>query len=427
VKGSAGSIVAAALLAMAGAALALPAAAQQSARAPAGFEEQFRAARQLANSGRRDEAIAAYTALLERHPGNADVLLGRGRVYAWEKRWEEAERDLRAATQRSPRYADAWAGLGDMYLWSDRPAEAAAAYGQWVELKPRDPEARMARGRAHRAAGQFEPARADFEAAGALGAPRDAVEDAQRSLAQRIANPDASAAAGYDWQLQAGASHTGYAQSRGDVTDHYVALRRYFEHASLALEWLNVDRFDKTDTAWALDSYVDLWRRAYANLRYQHGPDHTLFPETAWRAELFQGVGEGWELSAGFDQLLFNSNTVDIYSVGVGKYVGAWYLRWKHLFTHSNTSDGNGDQLLGRWYWAGDADSYLELRGGIGRSTQELAGVPGATTARDSGSVGVALSHFPRPRWGYKLAASYGDDADFGEALGGSATLYLRW
>jgi hypothetical protein len=41
-----------------------------------GFDARFAAARAEALDGKRDAAIAAYTALLAESPGNTDVLLG---------------------------------------------------------------------------------------------------------------------------------------------------------------------------------------------------------------------------------------------------------------------------------------------------------------------------------------------------------------
>ncbi|HUR41658.1 MAG TPA: YaiO family outer membrane beta-barrel protein [Verrucomicrobiae bacterium] len=404
-----------------------PAPNDQATLAEASFDEQVRAARALATSGHREESLAAYTQLLQRSPGNTDVLLGRGQVYAWEKRWPEAEDDLRAATARSPSYAGAWSALGDVYLWSRRPEQAVDAYGRWIDLKPDDAAAYMARGRAHRAAGHTVPAHNDFEVAAALGANPAQVADAQRSLERQARNPEAFVPEGFNWQLLFGAGQTEFSPDRAGWLDYTLSLRRYFESWSLAAEWLKADRFRKTDDAWALDAYVDLWPRAYANLRFQQSPDAILYPETSWRAEVFQGVGQGWELSAGLDQLLFRSNTVDIYSVGAGKYVGAWYLRWKHLFTYSDSSDGNSDQLLGRWYYAGNGDDYLEFRAGKGRSNQDLAGTAGGTSARDSSSAGIAYVNFPHPQWGFKVGASYGDEEDAFVARGTHATLYYRW
>src|SRR5258705_10550018 len=106
----------------------------QAQLSPPSFDQQFQNARALAIAGHREAALSAYTALLQQSPGNADVLLGRGRLYAWMGKWAEAEADLSAATVAAPEYADAWSALGDLYIWSDRPRQAADAYGRWLAL-----------------------------------------------------------------------------------------------------------------------------------------------------------------------------------------------------------------------------------------------------------------------------------------------------
>ena len=45
--------------------------------------------------------------------------------------------------------------------------------------------------------------------------------------------------------------------------------------------------------------------------------------ERAWRMEVFQGVGSGWELSASIDHLRFSSDT-EFYGVGVGLEYNRW-------------------------------------------------------------------------------------------------------
>ena len=56
------------------------------------------------------------------------------------------------------------------------------------------------------------------------------------------------------------------------------------------------ERFDAAKSSRYFDAYLDLWSRAYANVRYQYSADAALYPDHAYRAEVFQGVGEGWEL-----------------------------------------------------------------------------------------------------------------------------------
>ena len=107
--------------------LLLPSAAWAQDAADA-LSVQMQEVRTLATSGQREQALQRYTALLVEHPGNGDLLLARGRTYAWDGQYAAAEADLQQVVANSPGYADAWSALGDVYRWSDRPQLAADAY-----------------------------------------------------------------------------------------------------------------------------------------------------------------------------------------------------------------------------------------------------------------------------------------------------------
>lgn len=395
--------------------------------AASSYQQRFDAARALALSGRRDEAMLAYDALLADSPGNSDVLLGRGQLHAWMKQWPEAEADLRAASVASPAYVDVWTALGNMYLWSDRPQLAAEAFGKWIELKPEDADARIARGRAWRAAGDLAAARADFEMAATLGADSAQVAGYLGSLTLRPLNPDAVNSAGYLWSASLSVGHSEFTPARAGWSDETLSLRRHFSRGSLALEILGAQRFGTSDQAWALDGYVGLWSRAYANLRFQNGPSASLFPGHSGRVELFQGVGKGWELSASYDQLAFSRN-VDIYGVGVGRYFGNFYARARRLYIPGDNGHSTSDRLQLRYYWKGDGDNYFEGTAGRGRSEEQIIGSPGNTGITSRNSASISYVRFPTPRWGYKLGADVSHEGAGGfDSRGVSGALYLRW
>jgi len=395
---------------------------------PASYDQQFQAARTLANSGQREAAIQAYSDLLVRSPGNTDVLLGRGQVYARMDRWPEAEADLRAVTAALPAYADAWSALGDMYMWSDRPRQAIEAFDRWALLRPTDPAPLVARGRAYTALGEYEPARVDFEAARALGADAGQIDGYLQSFIPRVNNPAAAVPAGYLWSATAGASWAAFGNSNEDFSDDILSIRRYFEHGSLALESVDVRDFGTSDHAWALDGYLDLWSRAYVNLRYQQAaPNEKLYPARSYYGELFQGVGRGWELSGSYNYLDFSSSNVDIYGIGIGRYVGNYYIRLRHLYIPGDGGNSNSDRLLVRYYYTGDGDNYVEVGVGAGRSNSNTFSDPGAGDDTNSTAVGVAFVHYPTPRWGFRIGADYGHESNSlstGDVFG---NLYLRW
>ena len=385
--------------------------------------QRLQQARALASAGEREQALAIYDQVLAESPDNVDARLARGRTYAWMDRWQEAEADLRATVEQSPTYADAWSALGDMYLWSDRPEQAVRAYDRWVELAPDAPAALIARGRAHRAADDLAAARADFEAAGRLGADARLVERHLASLLPRVQNPEAVVPPGFRWSARVGASHTSFSPDRDSWNDQELSLRHHFDRGSIALELLRAQRFDRHDTAWALDAYTPLWERAYANLRYQAGGD-SLLPDQAWRIEVFQGLGHGWELSGNYDHLDFGSGT-DMYGVGLGRYFGNFYARYKALYVAGSGNLSHRGML--RYYYAGTGDDYFEVNAGTGRGDEFDSGSFGQVVRSTSSSIGVAYVKYFHPQWGFKLGAGYADDVDGFDETRVTASLYSRW
>lgn len=393
---------------------------------PESYDAKFNLARSLAFSNHRDEAIRLYTELLATRPTNSDLLLARGRTYTWENRWREAEADLTAVTRRSPDYGDAWSALGDLYLRSDRPNEAVNAYGHWIAASSTDPRAYIARARAQRSAGDGDAARADFEAARAHGAPDTEVEQYLASLEERRQNPESDVPNEYQWFARLSSGLSDFSPDRGSWRDHGVAVRRYWRGASLAVEYLRAERFDQHDGAVALDAYVDLWPRSYANLRYQYSPDAVLYPDNSYRFEVFQGIGTGWELSGSYDHMNFGNNGVALYGVGLGKYTGDWYLRWRTLFIPSSAKAGYSHRALARYYYAGSGDDYVELNAGFSHGGEFT---PGTTIvdATSSRSVGVVFQTYPHPRWGVTASAGYDSDKDSFVERSLSAGLLTRW
>jgi YaiO family outer membrane protein len=407
-----------------------PPAQVQAASIPS-FDDQYAQARALANNGQPELALAAWSALLARSPGNADVLLGRGIVFARLGRWIEAEADLNAAAQASPGYADVWEALGNTYRWSERPAKALEAWERLVALRPADPAAYVARARAHRALGHADLARADLERARTLGGEAREIDGLLADLAPRpgipsAGNPDGTIAAGHAWAAGLSTSWTEVG-SGPRWNDQTLSLRHYMKGGSLGFETLHAQRFGQHDVAWALDGYLTLWKGAYANLRYQHSATSRLFPANAGRVEVWQSLGNGWEASLSDDVLGFDGR-VNIYGLSLAKYVGNFYVQLRHQNIVSQDSHSTGDRLLARWYYSGDADDYLELNANSGRSDDPLSLVGGRAR---SGGGGVNWVRYFTPQWGGKIGATFSraaaSGASSGKERGLSFALTRRW
>lgn len=387
------------------------------------FAQDETEARRLLDAGRTEEAIGAYTRLLSSSPRHPDWLLLRGIAHSRNQQWREAIDDLEAAAAVSPGYADVWSALGNVYRWNDRPAAAADAYARLASLRPNDPEPQSLRARALLTAGDLAGARQAAARARALGASEEVLAPIESALTARM-QANAPAASGHRWALSAGAGHT--SSGIGNANERSLTLRHYTPAGSIAIEKLDIRRFGSQDSAYALDAYPRLWEGAYANVRYQHAGSPVLYPGTAWRAELYQGLGNGWEAAASHDELGFDSH-VKIKGVALARYWGNFYLRWRHQQVSSDTSSGNGDRLTVRYYYEGDADHYVEANLSSGRS-DDYGGTLTATASR-SDSRGLAWYHFVTRDWGLKASWSQATDSSSAASRERSLNLGLiyRW
>lgn len=401
---------------------------------------------QLLRQGNVAQAEAAFGALIGRSTTDPDPWLGRGLARSRLKQWDLATQDLEKAVALAPGYADAWSALADVYRWTDRPAAAADAYGRLAALRPADAQVQILRARSLQAAGDTQAAALAVQRARELGAteadlpvparsepstapaaqgsvPAASLNAALPAVPQRQAEAEASAAPGYRWALSASAGAT--RQAVGNTQDHGVTLRHYTPWGSIALEQLRLRRFGEQDQAWALDAYPRLWSGAYANLRYQRAGTPDLYPARSWRAELYQNVGGGWEVSASRDALDFSS-TVRIDGVSLGKYWGNFYARWRHQQVRSDGSAGHGNRFVLRYYYRGDADHYLEANASQGRSDDWASA--SLQTGR-SNARGLVWTTWPQPGWGLKLGLSTSRDTEVYGQRARDVTLGLtrRW
>lgn len=398
-----------------------PAEVQPPAASPS-FDEQYEKARNLANNGQPALAVAAYDALLARSPGNVDVLLGRGIALTRLERYDAAEADLNAAAKAAPTYADVWSALGNLYQWSDRPQQALDAYARLAALQPNDPAPVLARARAARALGRTADARAELARARSLGGDGAEIDAMLAAMQPRPGAPDAAIADGYTWAAGVSSTWTEVGE-RPRWNEQTVSVRRYFARGSLGFETLRAHRFEQTGHAWALDAYVTLWPGAYANLRYQRAPAARLFPANSGRVELYQSLGRGWEVSLSDDVLGFDGR-VNIYGVGLAKYTGNWYFQLRHQNIVSEGSHSTGDRLLGRYYYKGDADSYVELAANRGRSDDPLSLAGGRVR---SGGGSASLVHYFNRDWGGRIGAGFSRDGSEARERSVTFALYRRW
>jgi tetratricopeptide (TPR) repeat protein len=126
---------------------------------PRGDAAALRAdADRLRKEGKLDEAVGAYRKAIEADRANLDLYNDLGNVYFSLKKYNDAASSFQEATTRDPNFALGWYNLAHALRKGARNQEAAAAYRQYMRLRPDDPDPYYGLGQTLKATGDVNGA-----------------------------------------------------------------------------------------------------------------------------------------------------------------------------------------------------------------------------------------------------------------------------
>lgn len=178
-----------------------------------------------------------------------------------------------------------------------------------------------------------------------------------------------------------------------------------------ALELIEGSRFDRWDRAVALDTYAELWAGSYGNLRTQYAASPDFLPLAGVYGELFQGLRDGWEVSANYRFRAYSDDETHLLGVSLGRYVGRWYLRaLGHMLPRAGEL-GVVYTAEARRYFA-PPRSYVELEAGRGRGV-EVIDVGPVIQMTGTYHASVRLQTYVTNHFGIAVQGVYSDDEFF--------------
>jgi Tfp pilus assembly protein PilF len=128
--------------------------------------------RNLARSGKTEEALAEFEKALALDPYNAQALYGRGLLYQGEKQHEKAIEDFAAAHGLTPQRAEPLVARAVSYLALDKVKEAVTDLDEAVQADPNSASAWSHRGLAYERLGDKDKAKTSYARALTIR-PRD--------------------------------------------------------------------------------------------------------------------------------------------------------------------------------------------------------------------------------------------------------------
>lgn len=245
---------------------------------------------------------------------------------------------------------------------SGQRAQALRLLEMQLLQNPRDDDARTLYGIILTWDGQFDRAKAELRAVVAND-PRNL--DARQAL-ERVElwsrGPNL-----HRTQVSLGVNYDDY-ENTDAWRETFIEFKAAPRRGALIGRVSHADRFDLDDNQFEAEAYPRLGQRSYAFLSIGYAPDATLYPESRFGAELYQGFGNGFEASIGARRLDFaDSGATNVYTGSLSKYLGNWLIGARVYDSDTDTAV----QFMARRYY-GERGGYVGLRLGQGSTRDDV-------------------------------------------------------
>ncbi len=217
------------------------------------------------------------------------------------------------------------------------------------------------------------------------------------------------------WRAALTGGFESFASQRTPWSAWDARIERRDGRGTLAAEAVLARRFSLTDGGGAVDAYRVLWSRAYGNVRVVVAPGARVIPRLDASAELYQGVGDGWELSAGYRRLSYAGGGVDVWALSAAKYAGDWYLRARGTLVPTAGTVGGALGLLVRRY-LGTSDDLVDVSASAGKDVVTLG--PALLEVRTTTEAALRVQRFVTARWGLSATATYAGEQGIPTRIG---------
>ena len=281
-----------------------------------------------------------------------------GTELSWAGRYDEARQALEAVLAGNPTHGDALPALINVELWSGHPLRAEELANRVLRNRPNDTAMLLARARALNAQERSAEARDTLDRLLVLD-PRN-----QQALSMRRGVQDSLRL----WNVQASGSHTQVGDGRAPYREGHMSLGRATPIGSISVKATRAMRFGAQDEQFELEMYPRIRPGTYAYVAGAYSPKAELFPIYRYAADIYQGLGGGYEASVGVRKLGFGRG-VKIYVGSLSKYYGSWLFTGKTFLTPGTAGTSQSYHASVRRYFG--ETTYAGLRYGRGSWREE--------------------------------------------------------
>ncbi|MEO6876993.1 MAG: YaiO family outer membrane beta-barrel protein [Gemmatimonadaceae bacterium] len=227
------------------------------------------------------------------------------------------------------------------------------------------------------------------------------------------------------YEAEVGSNVERFSSELGAWQRHSVAVRYRGASESHGVEAIAIRRFDKWNSAVALEGAKNLGRASYVALRAQFAPNADIVARSDLSATLYQSIGTGWELVPSLRVMSFPNERVGIVGLGVGRYSGLWYLsargneasqRGEHAFTATAEA---------RRYATDGSLNFLDGVLSLGREVAVLG--PNVVKLQQTSSAAIRGQKLLTRNFGISATLSRNAISSLPNRFGAGISTFLRW
>jgi YaiO family outer membrane protein len=332
------------------------------AQSPANTEDLFKSAR-TACFDKKDyvAAIELSKQALALSPNYADIQIFMARIYAWSDQYDSARKILAAVVQKKPAYIDAWSAAADVELWSDQYPTALDLCNKGLQYEPGNRDLLLKKAKVLKSLQRYQEAASIAKQL----LKTNAGNDEARAFANRLKDEL------YKNKIGVTYDYTYFDKQFSDPW-HIVSVdyTRQTSIGSLTGRINYANRFKQSGVQFEAEAYPHISNTFYSYVSAGYSNDVGVFPKYRGGFSLYANLPRSFEAEAGVRYLYF-SNSTWIYTAYLGKYYKNWLFGARTYLTPGSSSISQSYSLSARYYYTGDADSYVALSAGSGISPDD--------------------------------------------------------
>ena len=307
----------------------------------------FGKARELAFSGKRQEALVVCKQIIDANSSYWEAHVLMGRINAWDRKFNKS-REIFKDVISQIQYVDAYDGLIDVEIWSGDFRQAIVVADSGLSYYP------------EHTSFLFKKARALFY----LKEYEEAILVLNKLLAMENKNKEAQdlLAKIKPLSLKNKMGINNWTDVFSDIyKPRHLSSLEYQRNTKLGafIPRINIaNKFGKTGGQYEMDIYPKFGKQfsMYFNYGYSNS---ILFSKHRFGAELYKGIGKGYEVSLGFRDLILADESVMIYTGSLSKYYRNYLFSLRPYITPRTNSTETSLHFIAKKYLNDNLDNFM--------------------------------------------------------------------